>query len=85
METLISKTTSVKEIKMHELNFLIYLMPARRPALDEGPHGDAVPVPVAREIGPEEGHVFDLAALERISSAYFYQIVLSNFIRITRA
>ena len=53
-------------------------MPARRPALDERSHGDAVPVPIAREIGPEEGHVLDLAALERDSSVNFYQIVRSN-------
>lgn len=44
-------------------------MPARRPALDEGPHGDAVAVPVARQVCPEQGHVVNLAALrERDSS-----------------
>ena len=47
-------------------------MPARRPALDERPDGDAVSVPVASQVGPEKGHVVYLAALERVSSACFY-------------
>ena len=45
-------------------------MPARRPALDERPDGDAVSVPVASQVGPEEGHVVYLASLERNSSHF---------------
>ena len=39
------------------------LVPAGGAALDEGPDGDAVAVPVARQVLPQERHVVDLAAL----------------------
>ena len=40
-----------------------YLVPAGGPALDERPDCDAVAVPVARQVRPEERHVVDLATL----------------------
>ena len=39
------------------------LVPAGGPALDEGPDGDAIAVPVARQVRPQERHVVDLATL----------------------
>ena len=39
------------------------LVPAGGPALDEGPDGDAVAVPVARQVRTQERHVVDLATL----------------------
>ena len=40
-----------------------YLVPAGGPALDERPDCDAVAVPVARQVRPQERHVVDLATL----------------------
>ena len=43
--------------------FETYLVPAGGPALDERPDCDAVAVPVARQVRPQERHVVDLATL----------------------